>query len=263
MRDVSAVQRDFRVDGISINVHSMPQAVSTIVTAAENGHGFCVFTLNLDHCNKLRSDPKFYAAYKRARFVTADGFPIVILGRLNGVPVRRTTGADLLEPLCAQASHRRIPVFLLGPSQTVIARATEELRRRVGELDVVGAYAPGGNFDPDSIDADVAIERIRQSGARLCFVALGAPRQEIFAARCLEHAPGVGFVCVGAALDFLAGTQVRAPHFFQSHGLEWLWRLSSNPQRLAARYLRCAAVIPRLLVGAIPQAITARRGRIS
>lgn len=196
MRDPSAVQRDFRVDGISINVHSMPQAVSSIVAAAESGHGFCVFTLNLDHCNKLRTDPKFRAAYRRARFVTADGFPIVMLGRLNGVPVRRTTGADLLEPLAAEASHRRLPVFLLGPSQTVIARAASELRRRVGALDVVGAYAPGANFDPGSLDADVAIERIRQSGARLCFVALGAPRQEIFAARCLERVPGVGFVCV-------------------------------------------------------------------
>jgi exopolysaccharide biosynthesis WecB/TagA/CpsF family protein len=263
MRDSNAVQRDFRVDGISINVHSMPQAVSTIMSAAENGHGFCVFTLNLDHCNKLRSDPKFHAAYKRARFVTADGFPIVLLGRLNGVRVRRTTGADLLEPLSLAASRARVPIFILGPNQGVIARAAGELQRRVGELDVVGSYAPGANFDPESPDADMAIERIRRSGARLCFVALGAPRQEIFAARCLERAPGVGFVCVGAALDFLAGTQVRAPRFFQNNGLEWLWRLSSNPQRLAVRYLRCAAVVPRLLAGAIPQAITARRGRLS
>lgn len=142
-------------------------------------------------------------------------------------------------------------------------RATEELKRRVGELDVVGTYAPCASFNPESPEADTAIERIRQSGARLCFVALGAPRQEIFAARCLEFAPGVGFVCVGAALDFLAGTQVRAPRFFQEHGLEWLWRLSSNPQRLAARYLRCAAVLPRLVIDAIPQAITIRRGRVS
>lgn len=263
MRDASTAQREFRVDGISINVHSMPQAVSTITAAAESGHGFCVFTLNLDHCNKLRSDPKFLSAYRRARFVTADGFPIVLLGRLNGVAVRRTTGADLLEPLSAQASSRRLSVFILGPSPSVIARATDELKRRVGELNVVGTYAPGANFDPDSPEADTAIERIRQSGARLCFIALGAPRQEIFAARCLELAPGVGFVCVGAALDFLAGTQVRAPSFFQKNGLEWLWRLSSNPQRLAARYLRCAAVLPRLLIDAIPQAITIRRGRVS
>jgi len=263
MRDANAVQREFRVDGISINVHSMHQAVSTITAAAESGHGFCVFTLNLDHCNKLRTDPRFLAAYRRARFVTADGFPIVLLGRLNGVPVRRTTGADLLEPLSAQASRTGLPVFILGPSPAVIARASEELQRRVGELAVVGSYAPGPNFDPESLEADAAIERIRRSGARLCFVALGAPRQEIFAARCLERAPGVGFVCVGAALDFLAGTQVRAPRFFQEHGLEWLWRLLSNPQRLAARYLRCAAVLPRLVIDAIPQAITVRRGRLS
>lgn len=262
MYDASAVQRDFRVGGISINVHSMPQAVSDIIAAAENGHGFCAFTLNLDHCHKLRSDRRFHEAYRRARFVTADGFPIVLLGRLNGVQVRRTAGSDLLKPLCAQAAQRRVPVFLFGPNPHVIARATDELRKRIGPFDIVGSYAPGPSFDPESLESDLAIERIRQSGARLCFIALGAPRQEIFAARCLDRVPGVGFVCVGAALDFLAGTQVRAPRFFQSYGLEWLWRLSSNPRRLTVRYLRCAAALPRLVAEAIPQAIIARRGRL-
>jgi exopolysaccharide biosynthesis WecB/TagA/CpsF family protein len=263
MSEANAVGREFRVDGISINVHSMPQAIAAIVGAAKNERGFCVFTLNLDHCNKLRSDPKFRHAYRRASFVTADGFPIVLLGRLNGVPVRRTTGADLLEPLCAAAARQRLPIFLLGPNQNVINRAQAKLRARHDALDIAGSYAPGMNFDPESLDADVAIERIRQSGARLCFLAIGAPRQEIFAARCLERAPGIGFVCVGAAVDFIAGTQARAPRFFRNNGLEWLWRLSSNPQRLGLRYLRCAAAVPRLLADAIPQAITSRRGRIS
>jgi exopolysaccharide biosynthesis WecB/TagA/CpsF family protein len=169
----------------------------------------------------------------------------------------------LLEPLCAEASHHRLPVFLLGPKQSVINRAEARLRARMGPLDIAGSYAPGAKFDPESIDADIAIERIKQSGARICFLAIGAPRQEIFAARCLDRVPGVGFVCVGAAMDFIAGNQARAPQFFQNHGLEWVWRLSSNPRRLGLRYLQCAAVVPRLIADAIPQAITARRGRIS
>lgn len=261
MQAVPNAAREFCVEGVSINVHSMSQAISTIVTSARRGFGFCVFTLNLDHCNKLRADPQFRGAYRRAAYVTADGFPIVLLGRLNGVPVRRTTGADLLEPLCVEASRHRLPVFMLGPNHRVIHNAIDVLRQRMDGLDIVGAYAPGANFDPASLDADLAIERIRQSGACICFLAIGAPRQEIFAARCLERAPGVAFVCVGAALDFIAGTQSRAPRFLQSLGLEWLWRLLRSPRRLGMRYLRCAAAVPRLFATAIPQAITARRGR--
>jgi UDP-N-acetyl-D-mannosaminuronic acid transferase (WecB/TagA/CpsF family) len=73
----------------------------------------------------------------------------------------------------------------------------------------------------------------------------------------------MGMICVGAALDFLAGTHKRAPQFFQNTGLEWLWRMSSDPQRLAPRYLRCAAIVPRLVADVIPQAISTRWGRPS
>lgn len=257
---VSDEDRNFHVDGIPINVHAMPQAVSNVVNDARNGDGFCIFTLNLDHCIKLRADPQFREAYRRAAYVTADGFPIAMLGRLSGIKVQRTTGADLLEPLCAEAAHHSLPVFLFGPSHRVIHRAVDVLQRRLGGLDIAGTYAPGANFDPDSPEADFAIERIVRSRARICFLAIGAPRQEIFAARCLERVPGVAFVCVGAALDFIAGTQTRAPRAFQKLGLEWLWRVSTNPRRLGVRYMRCAAEVPRLLAAAIPQAIEARRG---
>lgn len=255
------ISREFEVEGIAVNVHSLTHAVSTIIDAAKRGRTFCVFTLNLDHCNKLRTDPQFRAAYRRAAYVTADGFPIVLLGRLNGVHVRRTTGADLLVPLWAEAAHHHLPIFLLGPSQSVNHFAVDELRRELGNFEIAGTYAPSSNFDPTSPEADLIIKLIRESYARICILAIGAPRQEIFAARCLDRLDGVGLVCVGAAADFIAGSQRRAPPFFRSYGLEWLWRLSSDPGRLGLRYARCAAAVPRLVFDAIPQAIAARRGR--
>ena len=94
-------------------------------------------------------------------------------------------------------------------------------------------HSPGRGFDPYSAEADDAIERVRASGARLCFLALGSPRQEIFAARCLDRIPGIGLLCIGASLDFIAGTQVRAPRLAQRMGLEWFWRAVLNPKRLA------------------------------
>jgi exopolysaccharide biosynthesis WecB/TagA/CpsF family protein len=252
---------DLAIDGISINVLSMDDAISAITSATRSGDSFSVCTLNLDHVAQLQRRPDFRAAYRRARFVTADGFPIVALGRLAGTPIRRTTGADLVRPLCARAGQEGLPVFLLGSSALTLHRAARRLAARFDGLRIVGCHAPGNRFDPHSGEADEAIARIRASGAKLCFVALGAPRQEIFAARCLDELSGTGLLCVGAALDFIANTQSRAPVFTQKTGLEWAWRMLRDPRRLGPRYARCMAVVPQLVARSIPQIVNARRGK--
>jgi exopolysaccharide biosynthesis WecB/TagA/CpsF family protein len=252
---------NLNVDGVSINISSLPDAVSSIVAAAEHGDNFSVCTLNLDHVVQLQQKPDFRAAYRRARFVTADGFPIVVLSRLLGTPITRTTGADLVEPLCEAAGVKGLPIFLLGSNDETLDRASHELRRRYQGLQVAGTFAPGRNFEAFSAEADLAIEKIRASGARLCFLALGAPRQELFASRCIDELDGTGCLCIGAALDFIAGSQVRAPIMTQKAGLEWAWRMLRDPRRLAPRYARCIAAVPRLLAGTLPQILSARLTR--
>src|SRR5215469_6857366 len=100
----------FAVGGVNVNLLSMAQAIDEIILAARRGETFSVHTLNLDHFVKLRSNPVFRSAYDQARFVTADGFPIVILARLAGIPIERTTGADLVMPLCREAARHQLPV---------------------------------------------------------------------------------------------------------------------------------------------------------
>jgi exopolysaccharide biosynthesis WecB/TagA/CpsF family protein len=101
-------------------------------------------------------------------------------------------------------------------------------------------------FDPEDDAADGFIKDLDRSGARVCLLALGAPKQEEFAARALRSLPAVGFVSVGAGIDFVAGTQTRAPRLVRVLALEWLWRLSGNPRRLFRRYASCAAILPGL-----------------
>ena len=246
------------VDGIAINVVSLPEAVSLIVSAAQTGDNFSVCTLNLDHVVQLQQRPDFRAAYRRARFVTADGFPIVVLSRLLGRRIERTTGADLVEPICQEAGRKGLPVFLLGSNEMTLATSARRLSERFKGLQIAGYFAPGSNFDPYSEEADFAIDSIRVSGAKLCFVALGAPRQELFAARCLDELNGTGMLCIGAGLDFIAGTQTRAPSITQKVGLEWAWRMLREPRRLGPRYARCMAIVPRLIARTIPQIVHAR-----
>lgn len=251
-------RHNLEVDGVAINVPSMREAISLVIGAARRGENFSVCTLNLDHVVQLRRRVDFRNAYRRAKFVTADGFPIVILSRLLGTHIQRTTGADLVEPLCAEAQKRDLPIFLLGSNNITLAETAKALLQRYKGIRFAGFFSPGPDFDPYSPEADLAIESIRRSGARLCFLALGAPKQEVFAARCLDRLESTGFLCIGAGLDFIAGTQKRAPTITRKIGLEWAWRMVKNPRRLGPRYAKCMVITPRLLLKTIPQIISAR-----
>lgn len=247
--DRSTVSPLATIDGWTITTPTLDAAVTAIAERADAADSFTVFTLNLDHVVKLRRDASFRAAYRQASLVTADGAPIVWLSRRQGADITRTTGADLVLPLIDEAARRQIPIFLYGSTGGTLAKAARAFTDRTdGLVDIAGTDAPSANFDPHGPEADAAIARIAASGARLAFIALGAPKQEVFAARAQAQGVKCGFVCIGAALDFIAGEQIRAPQFMQRTGTEWLWRLGTNPRRLAARYAQCAVILADLAV---------------
>lgn len=231
------------VDGWPINVATMDDAVAQVLRALAEGRSVCVHTLNLDHLIKLRSDGDFRDSYARASLVTADGWPLVALGRVKGARLFRTTGADMILPMARAAAEQGLKVYLFGSTAESLRGAAAALCRAVPNLVVAGSEAPAFGFDPASPAADVAIERIAASGAQLVFIALGAPKQELFAARVAARCAGLGLLCIGAGLDFLSGFQRRAPRLVQRLGCEWLWRLCCNPRGLAGRYGRCALLL--------------------
>lgn len=227
--------------GVTVNLSGLDAALDTITRRAAAGRGFSLFTVNLDHLVKLRNDARFRQAYGAVDFVTPDGWPVVWMLRRQGYSAERTTGADLAEPLCARAAREGFPVYFIGPGSASQARALDILCRRYPTLDVAGAEAPDLLRDVDGKTIEALAHRIRLSGARLCFVSLGAPKQELLANALRELCPAVGFLCVGAALDFISSHAVRAPRWVQSWQLEWLWRMMGDPKRLAPRYVECMA----------------------
>lgn len=235
------------IDGQMINLPTLDMAVEAAISRAGTGAGFRLFTLNLDHVVKRRNDPAFRKAYDQAELVSADGAPVAALARRQAAQIERTTGADLVMPLCAAAARAGIPVALFGSNDETLETSAHELIARFPALIIAHKESPPYGFDPQSPAAIAAARRIEASGARIVFVALGAPKQELFAATMAQVTPGLGFVCIGAALDFIAGTQDRAPAVFQKTGLEWLWRLGTNPKRMAKRYWLCALVLASLL----------------
>lgn len=213
--------------------------------------GFCVATLNLDHIVKLRRGARFRAAYARHTHVVADGNPIVWLHRLAGRRIGLVPGSELVEPLCAIAARQGVPVALFGGRPETLAKAAAELVAAHPDLQIVARIAPSMAFDAEGPEADICLDALDSSGARLCLLALGAPKQEIFAVRGLERRPDCGFVSVGAGLDFLAQHQIRAPLWMRRIAMEWAWRMMANPRRLARRYLNCALILPALGLAAL------------
>lgn len=236
------------IDGQMINIPTIESGVRHAIGRLKAGLGFSFFTLNLDHLVKLREESAFRRAYSQATFVSADGAPVVRLARRQGAELVRATGADLVLPLCAAAQDEGVAIHLFGSSPDSLEAASLELKRRFPRLHIAACESPPMGFDPTSPDAEAAARRIALSGAKICFLALGAPKQELFAAHAGQKHPGIGFVCIGAALDFISGRQVRAPLLFQKTGLEWFWRLANNPRRLGLRYARCALVFGDLAV---------------
>ena len=229
------------VDGWTVNIANQGHAIESIVDAASRDESFEVFTLNLDHLVKLRTDVAFREAYSRARFVTADGRPVAAVAAREDDRIELCTGSDMFIPLVHAAAEAELPVYLFGTREDVLDAAEKKLSELTGSrIKVVGSAAPPMGFDPQGDAADDALDKIASSGARLCFVALGAPKQELFAARATQRGIPGGFICIGASIDFIVGEQVRAPVIVRHAGFEWAWRLGSNPRRLATRYAKRA-----------------------
>jgi len=247
--DFSTPTNKFTIDGWPVNITNITELKGRL--AAElmgSSASFMVCTLNLDHLVKLRRNVEFRKAYSRAKFVTADGFPIVMLASLSGSSVELTTGSDSIEPMCEMAVQCDFPIFLVGSTLAVLSASASILAASHPGLDIRGVFAPPYGFDPTSQLADEIIETISLSGARICFVALGAPRQEIFSARATEKTSRICFLPIGAALDFIAGSQIRAPRVLQHLKLEWAWRFALNPIRYFGRYSQCAIIFLELIL---------------
>lgn len=237
------------VDGWPIHLANAAKSLRAITEAAVRGDSFSVFPLNLDLVVKLRRNAALRDAMSKATYILAEGWPVAFLARSQSPFVERTAAADLVVPIVREAARLRLPVYLFGTSPGVMGKVCRDLTERFDyQLEIVGTDSPPPDFDLHGPGAEAAIDRIAASGAKLCLLALGAPKDEIFAVRAIDRGVKAGFIAVGAGLDFVAGAQTRAPSFMRNHGMEWLWRLLINPRRLGWRYAQCAAVLIDLVL---------------
>jgi N-acetylglucosaminyldiphosphoundecaprenol N-acetyl-beta-D-mannosaminyltransferase len=180
------------------------------------------------------------AVYKKiinaADLVTPDGMPLVWMMRLKGEKnQQRVYGPTLMLHVLEMAARDGIPVGFYGGRTEVLEVLEKKMQSRFTGLNVKYSYSPPFRELSTEEDAELT-EQINRSGARILFVGLGCPKQEIWMA---EHRGKINAVMigVGAAFDFHAGFKPQAPVWMQKIGLEWLFRLLTEPRRLWKRYL--------------------------
>jgi N-acetylglucosaminyldiphosphoundecaprenol N-acetyl-beta-D-mannosaminyltransferase len=248
--------RTVRLLGQELDAVTLDEAVDQVVALV--GQGGSIVTMNVDHAVLLERHVGLQDAYRAAAHRYADGMPLVWLSRLVGRPLpERVTGADLVPAVLARAEAVGLSVHLVGGSPQAALAAREAVLARHPLLRWTGQESPERGFERDPIVAAAVVAAVSSAAPDVVLVCLGAPKQEEWALRHGAELPGSVLLCAGAAVDFLAGTAVRAPQWVQRAGMEWLFRLLKEPGRLWRRYLVQDRAFFRL---AVREVLSVRRG---
>jgi N-acetylglucosaminyldiphosphoundecaprenol N-acetyl-beta-D-mannosaminyltransferase len=199
-----------------------------------------VFTPNVDHLIKLQHDQNFLTAYETADYKLCDSTILMYASKFLGTPIQeKISGSDLLPEFCAYHQHNvDVSLFLLGGLGGVAQMAQRQINEKFGRNMVVAAHSPSFGFEKDEAECLKIVQLINQSRATVLVVGVGAPKQEVWIAKYKDKLPHVKiFLAVGAAIDFAAGNKARSPKWVSEVGLEWLYRLLTEPRRLWKRYL--------------------------
>jgi N-acetylglucosaminyldiphosphoundecaprenol N-acetyl-beta-D-mannosaminyltransferase len=200
-----------------------------------------VFTLNPDHLYHLQRNKAFYDAYRQADFITSDSkYVYWALGWIGRRIKEKVSGSDIVPTFCWEnRNDPEVKVFLLGAAEGIAETARHRINSRCGRNVVVGAFSPSMQFVSDRNEIDNVIGIINRSDANALIVGLGAPKQEIWITEYKDSMPGIRiFMGVGAAIDYEAGMVKRAPRWMTKRGLEWVYRITTEPKRYWRRYLR-------------------------
>jgi N-acetylglucosaminyldiphosphoundecaprenol N-acetyl-beta-D-mannosaminyltransferase len=230
--------RRANVLGVGVSPVSRAQATAVIDGWIGAGERQYVCVSGVHGVMESQRDPTLRAIHNGAGMVVPDGMPLVWLSWLRGFRhVERVYGPDLLLSCCGRSLETKYRHFFYGGADGVPERLVERLQARFPGLQVVGAWSPP--FRPLTPDEDTeAVRRINEARPDIVWVGLSTPKQERWMAEHRGRISAPVLIGIGAAFDFHAGLKRQAPRWMQRSGLEWLFRLGTEPRRLWRRYLR-------------------------
>lgn len=228
---------------------TMEETLQAIEHLVQENKSAYVVTPNVDHIVQLETNKELQDVYANASLILTDGKPLLWIAKWYGTPIKeKISGSDLFPLLCEMAARKGYKMFFLGAAEGVAAKAAENLTKRYSGLQVVGTYSPPFGFEKDMEEMEKIKSMIKDAKPEILIVGLGCPKQEKFM---YHHCKDLGVpvsLGLGASFDFEAGNIKRAPRWMADHGLEWLFRITQDPKRMAKRYLVDDIRIIRLIM---------------
>jgi N-acetylglucosaminyldiphosphoundecaprenol N-acetyl-beta-D-mannosaminyltransferase len=223
--------------GVNIDAVDYAAAVDRVATAAHEGRPFSVSALAVHGVMTGVLDRTHRHRLNTFDLIVPDGQPVRwALGWLHRKKLPdRVYGPNLMLRVCERAAADGLPIYLFGSTPEMLTKLQERLGEKFPTLRVAGSR-PSAFRQLTPIERDAVVAEIRASGAKIVFVGLGCPRQEIFAFE-MRDLVGMPLLAVGAAFSFHAGILPQAPPTMQRWGLEWMYRLVQEPRRLWKRYV--------------------------
>ncbi len=245
--------------GVGISAINIPMALEVLDAWIRQQHHTYVCITGVHGVMESQADPELRKIHNQAGLVTPDGMPMVWMSRLAGHKhVDRVYGPDLMLAVCEASLQKGYRHFFYGGNEGVPELLRDKLQEKFPGLQVVGTYSPP--FRPLTLEEDAAIvSQINAARPDIVWVGLSTPKQERWMAAHLGKVKAPVMIGVGAAFDFHAGLKPQAPRWMQRSGLEWFFRMVSEPKRLARRYLQNN---PRFVMAVLMQLLGLRRYRL-
>ena len=224
--------------GVGISVLNLRSALEAIAVAVRQKRKGYICVTGVHGVMEAQDDPAFKRILNQAFLCTPDGMPMVWAGKLNGHrEMSRVYGPDLLLDVCAWSETSGAKHFFYGGADGVADLLAQKLKEKFPKLSVAGTFTPP--FRPlNAMEIKNLQEKISAARPDIFWVGLSTPKQEKFMAEFLPQLEVTLMVGVGAAFDFHSGRTKQAPRWMRRSGLEWFFRLCSEPRRLGGRYLR-------------------------
>lgn len=236
MQELTAVPRG-NILGVGVSAINMPQALQAIEgwMDARTPQYVCVTPAHA--VMECHDHPEIKSIYNQSGLTTPDGMSIVWLLKLFGFPhVDRVYGPDLMLEVCRSSQDKGYKHYFYGGAPGVADQLAKKLLKRFPELKIVGLESPPFRELTDAENQEM-IKRIQSAAPDIIWVGIGSPRQEKWMSRHLKDLGVPVLIGVGAAFDFLSGNKPQAPRWVQRSGMEWFYRLLSEPRRLWKRYM--------------------------
>lgn len=228
---------------------TMQEALYAVKQLINRGGGAYVVTPNLDHIVTLENNHEFAEAYANADLILADGKPLIWISKWLKTPIKeKISGSDFFPHLCEMCAKYGYSIYILGAANGVAEKAAENLRLRFPGLKIAGTYSPPYGFEKDDRELKKIKKLVVSARPNVLAISLGSPKGEIFIYKHLkEYGVPLG-ISIGATIDFEAGNVRRAPKWMSENGLEWIFRITQDPKRLAKRYWNDAIRIVPIII---------------